>query len=106
MDTQIGERRNLAPEANQDELLVEQRRRERPVLEILHPAHRVPAPPQRPMQPRLARDIEVDIRWPGRHGAIVDRCMGRNGYGGSRWSRISLVHGTRVSPSRLCHPIV
>ncbi len=67
MDAQVREARDLVAEPNHDELLVEQRDGNRLLGEVLEPAYRMPAPPQRPMQPRLAGDVEMEIG-PG-HGS-------------------------------------
>ena len=41
----------------------------RPLAKLVDPRHRVPAPPQRPMQSPLAGDIQVKVR----HGVITMR---------------------------------
>ena len=70
MNAQVREARDVIAQPHHHELLVEQRDGERAPhggIELIGPRHRVPAPPQRLVQPRLAGAIEVDV-----HRASID----------------------------------
>jgi hypothetical protein len=64
VDAEVGEGCDLASETDHDQALVEEGRRDRPVAHVVDTADGMPATPQRLMQERLARDIEVKVHDP------------------------------------------
>ena len=72
MHAQVREARDLVAQPHDHELLVEQRHRQWLVRELRHPAHRLPAPPQGPMQARFSGLVEMDVGFGG-HQSIMAR---------------------------------
>ena len=61
MHAQVGECRDLAPEANHHKPLIEQVHRKRLVAKLRDATDGMPAPSECAMQSLLARDVEMDI---------------------------------------------
>jgi hypothetical protein len=82
MHAQVGKARDLVPEADHDQLLVEQRDRHGLVAKVRDPAHGLPAPAQRPMEPAFAGCVEMDVRAAGtQHSPIMTPAMVATRYG-------------------------